>query len=147
MTFEISVFCTCLLRGYQPAARRAGILNLGNMRNQMQMWVSACGYGNAEELRECSTTVVHAAVAVLQRPWLQHLRLLELLSPLPAGQHAGTAVRVERLGVLQLLNPLQGTVAAGIQLGDHPRGQHEVNQVVFGHPKKKVIKFVCLLNR
>ena len=102
---------------------------------------------HAEELRESFPAVVHAAGAFLPKQRLQHLRLLEPLSPLPAGQHAGTAVRVERLGVLQLLNPLQGTVAAGIQLGDHPRGQHEVNQVVFGHPKKKVIKFVCLLNR
>ena len=112
----------------------------------MQMWVSACGYGNAEDLRECFTTVVHAAVAVLQRPWLQHLRLLEPLSLLPAGQHAGTSVRFERLGVLYLLNTLQSSVAAGIQLGDHPRGQHEVQQAVFGHPKKKLIKFVSLLN-
>ena len=111
----------------------------------MQMWVSACGYGNAEDLRECFTTVVHAAVAVLQRPWLQHLCLLKPLSLLPAVQPAGISERFECLSVLYLLNTLQSSVVACIQLGDHPWGQHEVQQAVFGHQKKKLIKFIRVL--
>ena len=101
---------------------------------------------HAEDLCECFPAVVHAAGAFLPKQRLQHLRLLEPLSLLPAGQHAGTSVRFECLGVLYLLNTLQSSVAAGIQLGDHPRGQHEVQQAVFGHQKKKVIKFIRLLN-
>ena len=92
---------------------------------------------HAEDLCECFPAVVHAAGAFLPKQRLQHLRLLQPLSLLPAGQPAGTSVRFECLSVLYFLNTLKSSVVACIQLGDHPRGQHEVQQAVFGHRGKK----------
>ena len=100
---------------------------------------------HAEDLCECFPAVVHAAGAFLPKQRLHHLRLLEPLFLLPAVQHAGISERFECLSVLYLLNTLHSSVVACIQLGDHPWGQHEVQQAVFGHQKKKLIKFIRVL--